>query len=155
MLFFHIKFIKQISIFIPKNYAIYVSDDYSVHIMPNIKEVLLKRDYIAVITDGGVTGDSQWQWFVCNIEIQISRTRTDTGDKTITRIYNIYQKYPQPTQDDTMRMLVNSFISLEIDVFNHFKKLCRTANNDRWPVINAHFCVLTYQLSLHCSVNTL
>lgn len=59
MLFFHIKFIKQISIFIPKNYAIYVSDDYSVHIMPNIKEVLLKRNYIAVITDGGVTGDSQ------------------------------------------------------------------------------------------------
>ena len=31
---------------------------------------------------------------------------------------------------------------------------CRVANNGWWPVINCHFCVLTYQLFLYCSVNT-
>lgn len=74
--------------------------------MPNVKEGLLKRDYITVIIDGGVTGDSQWNWFVCTIRSQISRTRTDTGDKTITRIHNIYQKYPRPKRDDMMKMLL-------------------------------------------------
>ena len=47
------------NIFTPMNYAIYVLDDYSVHIMPEIKEALLKRGYVLVIIGGGVTGDIQ------------------------------------------------------------------------------------------------
>ena len=49
----------RFNIFTPKNYAIYVLDDYSVHIMPEIKKALLKRGYVTVITGGGVTGDIQ------------------------------------------------------------------------------------------------
>ena len=47
------------NIFTPMNYAIYVLDNYSVHIMPEIKEALLKRGYVPVIIGGGVTGDIQ------------------------------------------------------------------------------------------------
>ena len=47
------------NIFTPKNYAIYVLDDYSVHLMPEIKEAPLKRGYVPVIIGGGVTGDIQ------------------------------------------------------------------------------------------------
>ena len=47
------------NIFTPKNYAIYVLDDYSVHIMREIKEALLKRGYVLVIIGGRVTGDIQ------------------------------------------------------------------------------------------------
>ena len=47
------------NIFNPKNYAIYVLDDYSVHLMPEIKAALLKRGYVPVIIGGGVTGDIQ------------------------------------------------------------------------------------------------
>ena len=49
----------RFNIFTPKNYAIYVLDDYNVHIMPEIKKALLKRGYVPVITGGGVTGDIQ------------------------------------------------------------------------------------------------
>ena len=47
------------NIFTSKNYAIYILDDYSAHIMPEIKEALLKRGYVPVIIGGGVTGDIQ------------------------------------------------------------------------------------------------
>ena len=33
----------RVNIFTPKKYAIYVLDDYSVHLLPEVKEVLLKR----------------------------------------------------------------------------------------------------------------
>ena len=47
------------NIFTPKNYANYVLVDYSLHLMLEIKEALLKRGHIPVITGGGVTGDTQ------------------------------------------------------------------------------------------------
>ena len=34
-------------------------DDYSVHLMPEVKAALLKRGYILVGIGGGVTGDIQ------------------------------------------------------------------------------------------------
>ena len=43
----------------PKNYAIYVLDDYSVHVLPEVKEALLKRGYVYVGIGGGITGDIQ------------------------------------------------------------------------------------------------
>ena len=42
-----------------KNYAIYVLDDYSVHLMAEINEELLKRGYVLVVFGGGVTSDIQ------------------------------------------------------------------------------------------------
>ena len=47
------------NIFTHQNYGIYVLDDYSVHTMPEIKAALLKKAYIFVGIDGGVTGDIQ------------------------------------------------------------------------------------------------
>ena len=49
----------RFKIFTPKKCAIYVLDDYSVHLMPEIKEALLKRGYVPVIIGGGVTSDIQ------------------------------------------------------------------------------------------------
>ena len=45
--------------FTPKNYAIYVLDDYSVHLLPEVKEALLKHGFIFVGTGNGITGDVQ------------------------------------------------------------------------------------------------
>lgn len=42
-----------------KNGCIYAVDDYSVHIMPKVKEALLKRGYIYIRIGGGITGDIQ------------------------------------------------------------------------------------------------
>ena len=42
-----------------KGFAIYVLDDYAVHLMPEVKEAFLKRGYILVVIGGGITGDIQ------------------------------------------------------------------------------------------------
>ena len=42
-----------------QGYALYILDDYSVHIMDSVKEALLKRGYILVHIGGGITGDIQ------------------------------------------------------------------------------------------------
>ena len=47
------------NIFTDQNYEIYVLDDYSVSIMPEIKVALLKKGYIFVGIGGGVIGDIQ------------------------------------------------------------------------------------------------
>ena len=49
----------KLNIFTPKNYAVYVLDDYSVHLMPEVKEAFLKRGYVPIIIGGGVTGGIQ------------------------------------------------------------------------------------------------
>ena len=47
------------NIFTHQNYGIYVLDDYSVHIMPEIKAALLKKGYVFFGIGGGVTGNIQ------------------------------------------------------------------------------------------------
>ena len=42
-----------------KDYAIYVLDDYAVHLMPEVKQALLDRGYILIVIGGGITGDIQ------------------------------------------------------------------------------------------------
>ena len=42
--------------FTQKDYAIYVLDDYAVHLMPEVRKALFQRGYILVIMGGGVTG---------------------------------------------------------------------------------------------------
>ena len=42
-----------------QGYALYILDDYAVHLMDSIKEALLKRGYILVLIGGGITGDVQ------------------------------------------------------------------------------------------------
>ena len=43
-------------LFTQKDYAIYVLDDYAVHLMPEVRKALFQRGYILVIMGGGITG---------------------------------------------------------------------------------------------------
>ena len=44
------------NMFTPKNNAIYVLDDYSVHLLSEVKEALSKRTYIFVGINNAITG---------------------------------------------------------------------------------------------------
>ena len=48
----------KLNIFTPKNYAVYVLDDYRMHLMPEVKEAFLNRGYVPVIIGGGITGNN-------------------------------------------------------------------------------------------------
>ena len=45
--------------FTEQSFAIYVLDDYSVHLMLKAPQALLKKGYVLVIIGGGIIGDIQ------------------------------------------------------------------------------------------------
>ena len=47
------------NLFSQKDYALYILDDYSVHLLPELRASLLKKGYVLVVIGGGITGDVQ------------------------------------------------------------------------------------------------
>ena len=117
----------------------YVLDDYRVHLMPEIKEALLKRGYILVVIGGGVTGDSFFLlilfYFSFTIapkykgDIQVNDTDVHSPLKAKYRqleqelMIRQLTENPQPSRNDMMGMLDESFRSLKIDFASRFKAL--------------------------------
>ena len=56
----------RFNMFTEKGYAIYVLDDYSVHLMPEVRQTLLKKGYVPVVIGGGITGDKQINGTSCH-----------------------------------------------------------------------------------------
>ena len=104
-------------------------DDYSVQIIPEIKEALPKRGYVHVIIGGGVTRDIQVNDTDLHALLKV-KYREQEQSLMIDQLRANLKKIPQPTQDDMMRMLTESFKSLEIDFANRFEALCVTKTSD-------------------------
>ena len=49
----------RFNMFAEQSFAIYVLDDYSVHLMLEAPQALLKKGHVLVIIGGGITGDIQ------------------------------------------------------------------------------------------------
>ena len=47
-----------------KGYALFILDNYSVHLMPSVKKALLNRGYVLIGIGGGITGDVQVSPFI-------------------------------------------------------------------------------------------
>ena len=102
-------------IFTMKNYCIYVLDDYSVHIMPQVKDALLQRVYVCVGIGGGVTGDVHINDTDINASLK-RKYRQLEQELMIMQIQYDSKKIPQPTRDDMMSMLVKSLESIDVDI---------------------------------------
>ena len=59
MLGFIKNFPNRFNMFTQKGFTVYVLEDNTVHLMPEIPEALFKKGYILVIVGGGITGDIQ------------------------------------------------------------------------------------------------
>ena len=49
----------RFNMFTEQGFEIYVLDDYSVHLMPKVRQALFKKGYVLVVIGGGITGDVQ------------------------------------------------------------------------------------------------
>ena len=49
--------------FTQKGFAIYIIDDYAVHLMPEIRKALYERGYILILMGGGITGFIQAKFY--------------------------------------------------------------------------------------------
>ena len=104
------------------NYRIYALDDYSVHIMPGVKEAPLKRGYLYVRTGGGVTGDMQMN--DTNIYASLKREYCKLEHELmISQLQSHPKKIPQSTRDGMMRMLIESLKNINADIPARYKAL--------------------------------
>ena len=117
------------NIFTMKNYCIYVLDDYSVHIIPKVKEALLKRGYMYVGIRGGVTGDIQINDTGIHAPLKREYLKLEQ-ELMINQLQSDPKKIPQPTRDDVMRMLVESLQSINVDILTCYKALWLTSALD-------------------------
>ena len=119
----------RFNMFTLKKYAIYVLDDYSVHLIPEIKEALLKCGYILVVIGGGVTGGIQVDDTDVHSPLNAKYRQLEQG-LMIHQLAENPQKIPQPNRNDMMRMLDGSFRSSKIDFSSRFKVLWVTNTLD-------------------------
>lgn len=117
------------NLFMMRNYCIYVLDDYSVHLMPEVKSALLKRGYVLIGIGGGVTGDIQINDTDIHSPLK-KKYRELEQELMIAQLRSDPNKIPQPNRNDMMRMLVESFNSLNIDISARYKALWLTNKLD-------------------------
>ena len=112
----------RFNVFSAKNYAIYVLDDYSVHLMPAIKSALLKRGYVLVVIGGGITGDIQINDTDAHSPLKASY-REKEMELMHQQLRHDRNKIPSPSRDEMMSMLCEAWDGLEINFAHRYKAL--------------------------------
>ena len=100
-----------------KNNCIYALDDYSVHIIPKVKEAVLQRGYWYIqINDTDIHAPLKREYCKLEQELMINQLQYDP------------KKIPQPTRDDMMmRMLFGSIQNINVDIPACYNALCLTS----------------------------
>ena len=115
--------------FTKQSFAIYVLDDYSVHLMLEGRKALFKKGYILVIIGGGITGNIQINGTNCHrdlkkhyrdLEMKLMREQLEKDPI----------KIPSPSRNEMMPMLLQAWKTLEIDTKREFKSLLVTNGSD-------------------------
>ena len=97
----------RFNMFTEKGYAIYVLDDYSVHLMPEIRQALLKKGYVLVAIGGGITGDKQINDTSCHHNLK-KYYREFEMNLMLEQLNNDSNKIPSPSPDEIMRMILKA-----------------------------------------------
>ena len=99
----------------------YVLDDYSVHFMPEVRQALLKKWYVLVVTGGGITGDIQINDKSCHHNLK--KHREFEMNLMLEQLNNDPNKIPSPSQDEMLRMPLNAWELLDVDTEREFESL--------------------------------
>ena len=99
--------------FTQKDYAIYVLEDYAVHLMPEVRKALYQRGYILVIMGGRITG------FIQSNDTHLHRKlkanyRDLKMELMMEKLQADKKKVPSPTRKEMINMAVKA--SRKVDV---------------------------------------
>ena len=112
----------RFNIFSHANFAIYVLDDYAVHLMLEVKQALWNRGYILVIIGWGITSFVQINVTHLHKPLK-SEYRKKESELRLEKLQNDLQKVPAPDWNEMMRLLVNSNKDVKIDVKSAFRSV--------------------------------
>ena len=112
----------RFNMFTEQSFAICVLDDYSVHLMPEVREALFKKGSVLVIIGGGITGDFQINDTNCHRDLK--EHYQDLEMKLmLEQLEKDPIKIPSPSRNEMMSMLLQAWETLEIDTKREFKSL--------------------------------
>lgn len=115
--------------FTQKNFAIYVLDDYAVHLMPEVRKALYQRGYILIVMGGGITG------FIQANDTDLHRRlkalyRHEEMDLMLKMLEVDKNKVPSPKREDMVKMLLSAWRDVPDNFAEVFKKLFVTSALD-------------------------
>ena len=96
------------NMFSHKNFAIYILDDYSVHLQPELKDALLRKGYILIVIGGGTTGDIQVNDTHYHHKLK-QNYRDLESNMMLNKLRLAPDKVPSPSRDEMMSMLDESW----------------------------------------------
>ena len=98
--------------------------DYSVHLIPEVRQALFKKGYVLVITGGGITDDVQINDTNCHRDL-----KKYYRDLEMKLMLGQLEKDPikilSPSRNEMMSMLLQAWETLEIDTKREFKGCVR------------------------------
>ena len=99
--------------FTEQSFAIYVLDDYYVHLMPEVWQAMFKKGYVLVIIGGGITDDIQINDTNCHRDLK------KYWDLEMKLMLEQLEKDPikisSPSRSEMMSLLLQAWETLEID----------------------------------------
>ena len=110
------------NMFTEQGYAIYVLDDYSVHLMPEVGQALLKKGYVLIVIGGGITGDIQINDTSCHHFLK-KNYREFEMELMLKKLTEEPGKIPSHSRDEMMSMLSKAWNILDVDTAKEFKRL--------------------------------
>ena len=112
-----------------KDFAIYVLNDYAVHLMPEVRKLLCERGYVLIIIGGAITG------YIQENDTHVRRTlkreyRDLEAELTLSMLQKNRAKIPSLWRDDMMKMIATAWTKLNVDHTRAFKTLFATNSLD-------------------------
>ena len=86
----------------------------SVHLMPEVRQALLKKGYILVIIGGDITGDIQINDTNCHRDLK-KYYREFEIKLMLDQLKDDPKKIPSPSRNDMIRMLLKAWDLLDVD----------------------------------------
>lgn len=107
--------------FTEQGFAIYVLDDYSVHLMPEVRQALFKKGYVLVVIGCGITGDVQINDTDCRYHLKT--LYRDLEMNLCSSSLKRSDQNPFSFRNEMMSMLLEAWETLQIDTKKEFKSL--------------------------------
>ena len=113
----------------PKDFAIYVLDNYAVHLMPEVRKALYQRGYVLALMGGGITGFIQANDTDLHHHLN-SRYRNEEMVLMLKKLKVDKNKVLAPSREEMINMLLAAWKETDVDFTAVFKKLFVTNKFD-------------------------
>ena len=108
-------------IFSEKDYAIYVLDNYVVHLMPEVRRALFERGYILVPMGDGITGDEQVN--DTHVHRPLKRHYRDVeSELMLQKLTDDSAKTPNPDRSEIINLNLKAWRKVTVDYERAFKQ---------------------------------